>query len=173
MRRYYPRRDALVLLLPMKGAERMMKNADVMRRVRDEARRRGVRWTNQRQVILDTFINTNEHLTAEELHRRVKVIDRAVSAATVYRTINMLVDIGVANKSQFGGGSASFEMDVDKQHHDHLVCLSCGIIIEFHDEHIEQAQEQIALKHGFSLLRHRMELYGTCPACQAKAQAPI
>ena len=128
-----------------------MRNAEVMRQVRDEARRRGVRWTNQRQVILDTFINTNEHLTAEELHRRVKVIDRAVSAATVYRTINMLVDIGVANKSQFGGGSASFEMDVDKQHHDHLVCVKCGRVEEFVDEMIEKRQMQIAKKAGYEI----------------------
>jgi Fur family ferric uptake transcriptional regulator len=147
-----------------------MKNAEVMRQVRDEARRRGVRWTNQRQVILDTFICSDEHLTVEELHRRVKAIDRTVSAATVYRTINMLVDIGVANKSQFGGGSASFEMGVDKQHHDHLVCTVCGTIVEFHDERIEQLQEGIARQQGFSLLRHRMELYGVCPACQKKAQ---
>lgn len=148
-----------------------MKNPEVMRQVREEARRRGVRWTNQRQVILDTFIASHEHLTAEELHARVKAIDHTVSAATVYRTINMLVDIGVANKSEFGGGSASFELGVDKQHHDHLVCLSCGVIVEFHDRQIEELQEQIARQHGFVLLRHRLELYGTCPACVKKTSA--
>src|SRR4051812_41930107 len=112
----------------------MVHGPDILRRVRDEARRRGVRWTTQRQSIVETFIACDEHITVEDLHHRVRAIDRTVSAATVYRTINMLVEMGIAAKRHFGEGSASFECDVDKSHHDHLVCLVCGMIREFHND---------------------------------------
>ncbi len=145
-----------------------MRTADIIRRVRDEARRQGVRWTNQRQVIVDTFIGCGEHITVEDLHQRVRGIDRTVSAATVYRTINMLVGMGVAHKGNFGSGSASFECAVNKAHHDHLVCVSCGTISEFHHDRIETLQEEVAREHGFLLGHHRMELYGLCGDCQKK-----
>jgi len=145
-----------------------MKTAELLRRVREEARRQGVRWTNQRQVIVETFLICGEHITVEELHQRVRAIDRSVSAATVYRTVNMLVDMGVANKGNFGSGSASFEVAVGKAHHDHLVCQSCGAIVEFNHPQIEALQDEIAAKHGFALDHHRMELYGICTACQRK-----
>ena len=146
----------------------MIDTAEVIAQVRAEARRRGVRWTNQRQVIVDTFIGSDEHLTVEELHRRVRTLDATVSAATVYRTVNMLVEIGVAVKRQFGDGSATFESNVAKHHHDHLVCLACGRIAEFELQAIEDLQESVAKAHGFRLVHHRMELYGVCEACQAK-----
>ncbi len=142
---------------------------DVLRRVREEARRRGVRWTTQRQAIVETFIACDEHISVEDLHHRVRGIDHTVSAATVYRTINMLVEMGVAAKRHFGGGSASFECNLDKQHHDHLVCLVCGRIQEFHNDRIEELQEEVAKGHGFTLGHHRMELYGTCSECQRAA----
>ena len=134
--------------------------ADILRRVRDEARRRGVRWTNQRQAILETFISSGEHITVEDLHHRVRAIDRTVSAATVYRTLNMLVEMGVATKRHFGSGSATFECEVNKAHHDHFVCTTCGKIIEFHNDAIETLQEAVAHEHGFTISHHRMELYG-------------
>ncbi len=147
--------------------------AEVIKQVRDEARRRGVRWTNQRQVIVDTFISSNTHLTAEDLHSRVKSIDPTVSAATVYRTINMLVEIGVAQKRNFGTTSSSFEPAVTKEHHDHLICLSCAEITEFHLDAIELLQEQVAKQHGFQLVNHRLELYGLCQRCRERgAQIP-
>jgi Fur family ferric uptake transcriptional regulator len=145
-----------------------MRSADIMQLVRAAARRQGVRWTSQRQVIVDTFIACGEHITVEELHRRVRAIDRTVSAATVYRTINMLVEMGVAHKGNFGSGSASFECAVDKEHHDHLVCVSCGTIREFHHGRIESLQEEVAREHGFLLSHHRMELYGLCAECRRK-----
>lgn len=138
----------------------------VLGTVREEARRRGVRWTAQRQVVLETFLGSGEHITVEELHRRVREIDRTVSAATVYRTVNMLVEIGVAHKRHFGGGSASFESAVNKDHHDHLVCLACGAIQEFHHDRIETLQDEVASSHGFRMSHHRMELYGICATCQ-------
>ncbi len=140
----------------------------VIQQVRDEARRRGVRWTNQRQVIVETFVSSHEHLTVEELHRRVRILDATISAATVYRTINMLVEIGVATKRHFGDGSATFESSLDKHHHDHLVCMSCNKIEEFELQAIEDLQEQVATEHAFQLVHHRLELYGICRDCSAK-----
>jgi Fur family ferric uptake transcriptional regulator len=150
----------------------MMDHTEVLKRVREAARRRGVRWTTQRQTIVETFIASDEHLTVEELHRQVRLIDSTVSAATVYRTINMLVELQVATKGHFHeGGSASYECNLNKQHHDHLVCDSCGRIQEFNEQRIEQLQIDIATIFGFSLTHHRMELYGVCRDCQEKAAA--
>lgn len=146
----------------------MIDMAAVIQQVREEARRRGVRWTNQRQVIVETFIGCDDHVTVEELHRRVRVLDATVSAATVYRTINMLVEIGVATKRHFGDGSASFESSLHKHHHDHLVCMSCNKIQEFELQEIEDLQEKVATDHGFQLVQHRLELYGVCRECIAK-----
>jgi len=142
--------------------------AAVIQQVREEARRRGVRWTNQRQVIVETFIRCDDHVTVEELHRRVRVLDASVSAATVYRTINMLVEIGVATKRHFGDGSATFESSLHKHHHDHLVCMSCNKIQEFELQEIEDLQEKVAIDHGFQLVQHRLELYGICRECIIK-----
>ena len=142
--------------------------AAVIQQVRDEARRRGVRWTNQRQIIVETFIRCDDHVTVEELHRRIRVLDASVSAATVYRTINMLVEIGVAMKRHFGDGSATFESNLSKHHHDHLVCMSCSKIQEFELQEIEDLQEKVALDHGFQLVQHRLELYGVCRECAEK-----
>ena len=143
--------------------------AQVLQRVRDEARRRNVRWTNQRQAIVETFVASDDHLTVEELHRRVRLLDPSVSAATVYRTVNMLTEIGVAVKRQFGSGSAAFERAFGKEHHDHLVCTICGAITEFHHDLIERLQEDVARTHDFLLVSHRLELYGRCVACRAQA----
>jgi Fur family ferric uptake transcriptional regulator len=142
---------------------------DILRSVRDEARRRGVRWTTQRQVIVETFLGAGGHLTVEDLHRRVRDIDRTVSAATVYRTVNMLEKIGMAHRRDFGSGSASFESALNREHHDHLVCTICGRIQEFHQGRIELLQEEVARSYGFRLSHHRLELYGVCSACQREA----
>ena len=146
---------------------------EILKTVREEARRRGVRWTTQRQVIVETFLSVAEHLTVEELHRRVRVIDHTVSAATVYRTVNMLEKIGIAHRRDFGSGSASFESALNKEHHDHLVCTHCGSIQEFHHLRIESLQEEVAVSHGFHLSHHRMELYGMCEACYRLANASV
>jgi Fur family ferric uptake transcriptional regulator len=142
--------------------------AQVMERVRAEARTRGVRWTSQRQAIVEQFLLAGEHLTAEALHQRVHEIEPGVGAATVYRTLNLLVEIGVATRVRFGASSA-YESALGREHHDHLVCLACGRIHEFHDERIEAIQDAVAKRHGFVLRHHRLELFGVCPDCQKRA----
>jgi Fur family ferric uptake transcriptional regulator len=143
----------------------------VFERVRVEARRRGVRWTSQRQAILEILAASEEHITADELHRQVVAHDRTVSAATVYRTVNLLVELGVVSKGDFGASSASFEWKLTKRHHDHLVCMACGTITEFQNGRIEKLQDEIAKEHGFALSHHRLDLFGLCPACLRTAVA--
>ncbi len=140
---------------------------DILEKVRTEARRRGVRWTTQRTAIVETLMRSGEHITVDELHRRVRALDATVSPATVYRTVNMLVEIGMVQKRHFAAGSASFEWSLNKDHHDHLVCVHCGAIEEFQHDLIESLQEQVATEYGFLLTTHRMELYGICKACRA------
>ncbi|GDY12804.1 transcriptional repressor [Planctomycetota bacterium] len=145
--------------------------AEISRLVRDEARRRGVRWTNQRQIIVDRFVHSGQHLSVEDLHRLAREADPTVSAATVYRTVNLLVELGIAHKRHFDGtGSASFEVAFQREHHDHLVCLSCGSIQEFQRDSIERIQEEVAREYGFTLAAHRLELYGYCAACRASGK---
>lgn len=138
---------------------------EVQERVRSEAKRRGVRWTNQRQVIVEQFLLCGEHLTADALLARAREVDSAIGAATVYRTLNLLVEIGVASRVRLGGDSASFEPILGRTHHDHLICISCGRVVEFEDEAIEKRQAAIVKKHGFQIRHHRLEIFGVCPVC--------
>lgn len=136
--------------------------------IRAEAKKKGVRWTTQRQAVLELLANCGEHLTVEEIQRRTA--HRNVSPATAYRTINMLVEMGAVSKRDFGASSASFEWNIAKLHHDHLVCTSCGAITEFVNDRIEELQDTIAAQHGYILSRHRLDLFGICPSCQRSAK---
>jgi Fur family ferric uptake transcriptional regulator len=128
---------------------------------------RGLRLTTQRRVIAELFFATDEHLDSESLYLRIKRKAPHIGQATVYRTLNLLVESGLASRSNFGGTSARYEV-ADEDHHDHLICTSCGTIIEFHNEEIESLQEVIAAQNGFTLESHKMELYGSCskPTCK-------
>ena len=143
-----------------------MRSADIMRRVRDEARRLGVRWTTQRQVIVDTFIVCGEHITVEDLHRRVREIDRTVSAATVYRTIEVLVRSGLVVERDFGEGFKRYEAARGVPHHEHLLCTMCGRVTEFRDERLERMTTLLAETHDYSRQRHRLVIYGLCGDCR-------
>ena len=118
--------------------------------------------TNQREAIVDYFLKTTDHISIDELLARVRKRHNKVGYATVYRTLKLLVDSGLAIERQFGDGQARFE--VVGEHHDHLICAKCGLILEFEDDEIERLQERIASRlGGFTVLRHRHELYGVCP----------
>jgi Fur family transcriptional regulator, ferric uptake regulator len=129
--------------------------------------RRGLRSTEQRRVIVDTFAGAQSHLTIEELLALVKQRDPRIGYATVYRTLKMLAESGIANELHFGDGFSRYELREALSHHDHLICTSCGVIVEFEEPAIEQLQERIAERHGFSVTSHRHELYGFCPKCQS------
>ncbi|HMA93199.1 MAG TPA: transcriptional repressor [Polyangiaceae bacterium] len=129
--------------------------------------RQGLRSTEQRRVIVDTFVASQSHLTIEELLALVKKRDPRIGYATVYRTLKMLAESGIANELHFGDGFSRYELREALSHHDHLICTSCGKIVEFEEPGIEELQVKVAEMHGFVITSHRHEMYGLCPECQA------
>ena len=130
---------------------------------------RGLKSTRQRSLVLSTFFHAGGHLNVEELLARIREVDPKVSAATVYRTMKLLTESGIAHARHFGDGQTRFEIASD--HHDHLICTSCGTIVEFEDDKIEALQLEVARRHGFTVTDHKMELYGRCGACVEKARS--
>ncbi len=133
----------------------------------DYLQENGLKSTRQRDLIVEEFFREHEHVTVEDLWRRVKAKDSHIGYATVYRTLKLLTDSGLAQKREFGGGHSRFEQETD-HHHDHLICLKCHQIIEFENEEIEKLQEKVCRKYRFKLLQHKMELYGYCQNCSEK-----
>ena len=131
-------------------------------------RTKGLKATGQRSTILKTFMGVKSHVSAEELHARVRKQDPAIGQATVFRFMKLLADAGVAQVSGLGGRQARYEPR--RAHHDHLICRVCGRLVEFTSDTIEKEQERIASVHGFQLKDHRMELYGSCADCRAKGE---
>lgn len=125
---------------------------------------RGLKNTPQRRLIVETFLETTEHVTTEGLYALVRAIDPKVGQATVYRTLRLLCEAGIARELHFGDGMASYE-PAKGDHHDHLICTSCGKNLEVLDETIEELQVKLAAEHGFTLTSHRMYLYGICSEC--------
>ena len=124
--------------------------------------------TSQREAIVEQFLRTRDHVSIDELLGKVRKRHPKVGYATVYRTLKLLVDSGLAVERQFGDGQARYEVVGD--HHDHLICMKCGLILEFEDDEIERLQDKIAERlGGFSVLRHRHELYGLCPKAAGEA----
>ena len=126
--------------------------------------------TKQREAILDVFLEIRGHITAEALSNSVRELHPSIGFTTVYRTMKLLCDAGLAIERHFDDGAARYE--IEHEHHDHLVCTRCGKIVEFECAMIEQAQDEIGKRYGFRLLRHRHELYGHCPDCQ-KRERPV
>jgi len=120
----------------------------------------GKKNTRQREVIVDVFLESDDHLTLQELLDRVQVTEPNVGFATVYRTMKMLVEAGVAKERHFGTDQALYELVHQGEHHDHLICNRCGHIFEYEDELIEARQEEIAASFGMKITGHRHELYG-------------
>ena len=115
--------------------------------------------TEQRRTIAKLLESTNDHPDVEELHKRVNQVDQSISLATVYRTVKLFEESGILEKLEFGDGRARYE-DADREHHDHLINIQNGEVIEFVDSDIELLQEKIATKLGYKLLGHKLELYG-------------
>jgi len=129
------------------------------------AARQGLRSTRQRDLILDIFLSGHEHLSAEELYLKVKASSPGIGQATIYRTLKLFVDAGLAREMTLPDGQTRYEQQIAGEHHDHLICTRCGAIVEFEDETIERQQQEIARRHGFTLVNHKMQLCGLCPAC--------
>jgi Fur family ferric uptake transcriptional regulator len=129
---------------------------------------RGLKHSRQRDLIVETFFSIGGHVPVEALLNRVREHDARVSAATVYRTMKLLTDCGLAVARQFGEGLTLYEPGADRHHHDHLICNHCGRIVEFENEQIEALQLQVAESHGFEVQSHKLELYGRCAACSKR-----
>jgi Fur family ferric uptake transcriptional regulator len=131
---------------------------------------KGLKHSRQRDRIAETFFGMGGHVSVEELVARVRRIDPRVSVATVYRTMKLLADCGLAIPRQFGGGQTRYEAAAGREHHDHMICTRCGEIVEFANARIESLQELVARKHGFHVETHKLELYGRCARCQGGAE---
>lgn len=121
--------------------------------------KKGLRITEQRRVIARVLSGVSDHPDVESLHRRVAEVDPRISIATVYRTVKLFEEAGILERHEFQGGRSRYETVADG-HHDHLIDIDTGDVIEFHDPEIEDLQRRIAEKLGYRLVDHRMELYG-------------
>lgn len=126
----------------------------------------GLRSSQQRNLILDAFLSMPPHLTAEELHQRVAKKDSNIGLSTIYRSLRLFCDAGLAKQRHFEEGRSRFEQSFGEPHHDHLICTRCGNITEFECQEIEDLQEQMAARHGYTLTHHRLELFGLCEKCR-------
>lgn len=127
---------------------------------------KGLRSTRQRDVILDIFLSTHQHVSVEELYLKIKSCNPGIGHATVYRTLKLFVEAGLAREILLHDGQTRYEHVVAGEHHDHLVCTGCNSIVEFEDATIEKLQDEIAARHGFLIKKHKMEIYGLCANCR-------
>jgi Fur family ferric uptake transcriptional regulator len=132
---------------------------------------KGLRSTDQRRLIVETFFRAPNHVSIEELLAQVRAEDPKVGYATVYRTLKLMAESGIAYEREFGDGLTRYELADSQAHHDHLICDQCGRITEFEEPQIERLQDKVAAKYGFELRSHKHELYGICPVCRSAAKA--
>ena len=121
--------------------------------------KKGVKLTDQRKIIAKVMTEANDHPNVDELYNRVSKIDSKISIATVYRTVKLFEEFGILAKHEFKGGKARYEQ-LNESHHDHLIDIKSGEIIEFVDQEIEKLQKKVAEKYGYDLVDHKLELYG-------------
>lgn len=128
--------------------------------------RQGLKRTAQRDLILNVFLRAEGHVTGEDLFRLVREQDPTVGQTTVYRTLKLLTDSGLAREVRFGDGRAHYEHNYKHQHHDHMICSRCGRVIEFYSPELEAIQDKMAAKHKFELTSHLLRMIGVCAKCR-------
>ena len=129
---------------------------------------RGLKLTRQRRLILDAFLKAGEHITAEDLYQKVSKVYPRVGLATVYRTLAVLCECGLAERHDFGEGQTRYEHSYGRGHHDHLICQVCGKVTEFHDPMIEDLQKEVSKQAGFKVISHKLEIHGYCKECASR-----
>jgi len=127
---------------------------------------KGFKSTRQRDIIASEFFKCEDHITAEDLYKKINKRHKEIGATTVYRTLKLLAESGLATARVFADQLTRYEPVSEDEHHDHLICLDCGSIIEFEDPKLERLQEKIASDFGFSIVDHKMEFYGYCKDCK-------
>ena len=143
-----------------------MADQKLLNRFKEALKKEGLKYTPQRRAVLEEIIKDKGHRESEEIYLALKKRGQHVSRATVYRTMDILVNNGFARKMNLGDGRARYESKVNSPHHDHLVCMDCGLIVEFMDQKIEDLQDEIAIQYEFQLKRHIHQLFGLCKKCQ-------
>lgn len=129
----------------------------------------GLKHSHQRDVILDEFLRHHSHLSVDDLYQMARRRDSRIGISTVFRTMKLLKDSGIAREVSLGDGISRIEHNYKHPHHDHLICTSCNRMVEFFVPEIEALQEQVAHKHHFRMKHHVMVLYGLCPECERAA----
>ena len=132
----------------------------------EHIQRSGLRRTAQRDLIMEMFLRTEEHLTSEDLYWLVQKGDPTVGHTTVYRTLKLLTEAGLAREVRFGDNKTYYEHHYNHDHHDHMICTECGKVIEFFSQAIESMQDEMADKLGFRPTHHSLRMWGVCSDCQ-------
>ncbi len=130
--------------------------------------KQGLKRTQQRDAVLDLFLNTDKHLTAEAIFQKLRTEHANIGFSTVYRTLKLLKECQLARESYFADGRMYFEHQFDAPHHDHMVCMQCGNTVEFLNPTIEELQDRVAAENDFTPVRHTMVIYGYCSECKGK-----
>ncbi len=133
---------------------------------RDFITQKGLKSTRQRDIILDAFLSSERHMSIEDLYLKLRAKHPSIGYATVYRTLKLFAESGIAREIHFGDGQTRYEHVAEGEHHDHLVCTHCGAIAEFENETIEKLQDEVAKSHDFVIETHKLELYGICAKCR-------
>jgi Fur family ferric uptake transcriptional regulator len=137
--------------------------------LKEQIERRGLRLTTQREAIAQVFFELSGHANIEEVYSIVRKRHPSIGHATVYRTLKLFEECGLAEARHFGDGTTRFEPSMGEDHHDHLICTGCKRIIEFENTEIERLQEQVCEAHDFAMTWHKMEIYGVCRSCRDAA----
>lgn len=142
-------------------------NEEIIDELKKIVKQKGLKYTEQREIVLSVLLDAEDHLTAEEVYNEIKkeYTESNIGIATVYRALSFLEEVDLITSIAFGTDGKKYESN-SKSHHDHLICTNCGKIIEFMDDEIEKRQDKIAKKNKFKITSHSMQLYGTCEACQ-------
>ena len=131
----------------------------------------GLKQTAQRDTILRTFLETRDHLSTDELYRLVKKKDPGIGFTTVYRTLKLLADCGLASEVAFHDGIARYEHQYNRRSHHHMVCTECGSSVEFFSPEIGQLEQEIGHKHNYLTTRHTFQIYGICEECRKRSRS--
>jgi len=143
-----------------------MNQKEQVKNLKETLKKKGIRLTKARKKIIEILVTSKKHLSPDEIYSILKKSCPSTGYATVYRTLKILTDEKITRKRKFNEKSSLYELAAEEKHHDHLICVKCGTIIEFEDRRIEKLQEKIAKKFGFKIEDHKLELYGLCPACK-------